>query len=63
MTGVTRLRKLKEDGFVTHTIKKELFELGVCTRETTFGNDVRTYNMERTICDILRIEIIKIQLL
>jgi hypothetical protein len=23
-------------------------------RRPTFGNDIKTYNMERTICDILR---------
>lgn len=45
---------LKEEGFIIHTIKKEWFELGLCTKKTTFGNEVKTYNMERTICDILR---------
>jgi len=46
--------KLKQDGLIEHTIKKELLDLGICTKQTTFGNDIRTYNMERTICDILR---------
>lgn len=46
--------KLNQDGLIVHTIKKELFDLGICTRQTTFGNNIRTYNMERTICDILR---------
>lgn len=46
--------KLKQDGLIVHTIKKELLDLGICTKQTTFGNDIRTYNMERTICDILR---------
>lgn len=46
--------KLKQDGLIVYTIKKELLELGICTKKTTFGNDIRTYNMERTICDILR---------
>lgn len=46
--------KLNQDGLIVHTIKKELFDLGTCTRQTTFGNDIKTYNMERTICDILR---------
>lgn len=35
-------------------IKSELFELGLCVHKTTFGNPVRCYNPERTICDILR---------
>lgn len=46
--------RLKNEGLVVHTVKKELFELGVCTKETSFGNKVKTYDMERTICDILR---------
>jgi len=48
------IKKLKQDGLIVHTIKKELFELGICTKQTPFGNDVRVYDMERTICDILR---------
>jgi predicted transcriptional regulator of viral defense system len=35
-------------------IQKDLFEIGLEYRKTTFGNLVRCYNMERTICDILR---------
>jgi|SRR5690554_1090499 len=46
--------KLKEEKFIIHTTKKEWFELGVCTKKTIFGNEVKTYDMERTICDILR---------
>lgn len=46
--------KLNEDGLIVYTIKKELFELGICIKQTMFGNDVRTYDMERTICDIIR---------
>ena len=46
--------KLNQDGLIVHTIKKELLDLGICTKQNIFGNDIRTYNMERTICDILR---------
>jgi len=46
--------RLKKEGLNVHTVKKELFELGMCYKETTFGNKVKTYNKERTICDILR---------
>jgi predicted transcriptional regulator of viral defense system len=35
-------------------IKPELHEIGLITKTTTFGNEVRCYNPERTICDILR---------
>ncbi|MBO4706614.1 MAG: type IV toxin-antitoxin system AbiEi family antitoxin domain-containing protein [Spirochaetaceae bacterium] len=35
-------------------IQPDLYEVGFEERRTTFGNPVRCYNMERTICDILR---------
>lgn len=35
-------------------IKPELHELGLTSRKTTFGNEVRCYNPERTICDLIR---------
>ena len=46
--------KLNQDGLIVHTVKKELLDLGICTKQTIFGNDIRAYNLERTICDILR---------
>ena len=39
---------------ICYYIKPELHRLGVVSLKTTFGNDVRSYNAERTICDILR---------
>ena len=35
-------------------IKTELHFLGITTRKTSFGNVVNLYNVERTICDIVR---------
>ena len=35
-------------------IQPDLYDLGLEERRTTFGNPVRCYNMERTVCDILR---------
>lgn len=35
-------------------IKPELFKLGMIWKKTTFGNEVRCYDAERTICDLLR---------
>lgn len=46
--------KLKEDGIKVYTVKKELCKTGVINSKTTFGNTVRVYDMERTICDIIR---------
>ena len=45
---------LKKDGFKVYNIKEELYGLGKITAITTFGNTVPVYNMERTICDIIR---------
>lgn len=46
--------KLKQEGLIVHTVKKELLDLGLCTKQSTFGNNIRTYDMERSICDIIR---------
>ena len=40
--------------FKIYYIKKELYELGVETIVNTHGNPIRIYNIERTICDLLR---------
>ena len=46
--------RLKQEGLIIHTVKKDFFELGACVVETSFGNSIRVYDMERTVCDILR---------
>ncbi len=45
--------RLKKENVKVHTVKTDLFDLGVCYKQTAFGHQVRTYDMERTICDIL----------
>ena len=35
-------------------VKAELHEIGLTEKETTFGNLVRCYDPERTICDMVR---------
>lgn len=35
-------------------IKPELFELGITTLKTPSGNNVPVYDLERTICDVVR---------
>lgn len=35
-------------------IKPELYNIGITQKNTTFGNIVRCYDIERTICDFLR---------
>lgn len=40
--------------FKIYYIKKELHELGVENVKSSHGNPIRTYNVERTICDAIR---------
>ena len=46
--------RLKDEGVQVFTIKAELYEVGLSTAQTPFGHDVPVYDMERTICDVLR---------
>lgn len=46
--------RLQEDGFQVYTVKKDLHSLGITTMQTIFGHFVPVYDMERTICDLLR---------
>lgn len=46
--------KLKEDGIKVYTVKKELHGEGIVMMQTPFDHSVPVYNMERTICDIIR---------
>lgn len=39
---------------ICYYIKPELHLIGLIEKKTTFGNNVKTYNIERTICDLLR---------
>ena len=46
--------KLKKEGVQVFTITAELHEVGLTTMQTPFGHEVPVYDMERTICDLLR---------
>lgn len=46
--------RLKADGIAVYTIKPELHEIGITHLQTPFGHMVSVYNMERTICDLVR---------
>lgn len=37
-----------------HYVKKEYLELGLAYVESPFGMKIKTYDMERTICDIIK---------
>lgn len=48
------LPKSIKDECICFYIKPELHGLGMIEKTTTFGNIVRCYNKERTVCDLLR---------
>ena len=45
---------LRKKGIRVYQVKPDVAFLGVMDIQTNFGNTVRVYNMERTICDIIR---------
>jgi predicted transcriptional regulator of viral defense system len=45
---------LRKNGIKVYQCKSELYELGASVIETNYGNKVAVYDMERTICDIIR---------
>ena len=47
-------RYVKDERYDFTYIKKELYELGKIKVKTPYGNFVYCYDMERTICDIVR---------
>lgn len=46
--------RLKADGVQVFSIKKEFHEIGIVSTQTPFGHTVLTYDMERTLCDLIR---------
>lgn len=43
------------DKIVKHSVRnKEIYDLGVIEIETIFGNKVKVYDMEKTICDLVK---------
>lgn len=47
-------KNLKDDGIKVYTTKPELHDVGIMTADTSFGYSVTIYDMERTICDLIR---------
>lgn len=45
---------LKASGAKVYFIKRNLFLLGVITLKSSHGNDIKAFNLERTVCDVLR---------
>ena len=45
---------LRRKGIRVHQVKPDIYDMGIAEVQTGFGNTVRVYDMDRTICDILR---------
>jgi len=48
------VRSLKDEDLKSFHVKKELFDLGAITMLSPYGKEISVYNIERTICDILK---------
>ncbi len=46
--------RLVNDGVKVYTVKKELMDVGRTTVKNNYGHMVAMYDMERTICDMVR---------
>lgn len=47
--------RLKEKGnYKIYNVKKELLDVGKVFVKDSFGNEIPMYNLERTICDLIR---------
>lgn len=46
--------KFKESGVDVYYVKRELLELRLIVGKILFGREVRLYDKERTICDVIR---------
>lgn len=47
---------LRKSGVVVNYVRDEWMDLGRTVAKTTYGNEVSVYDMERTICDIIRVK-------
>ena len=47
-------RLLKDKNYEFFYLKDELYEIGITEIKTPYGNKIRVYDLERTICDIIR---------
>ena len=45
---------LNDNNVKLHYVKKELFEIGLTMIKSPFGIDIKVYDLERTMCDIIK---------
>lgn len=48
------VHRLKNELVEFHWIKNEIHELGVMTIKSPYGNEIKVYDLERTVCDIIK---------
>ncbi len=41
------------DDTIVHFVKRDLYTIGITKKQTMFGNTVKVYDKERTICDLI----------
>ena len=46
--------KARAAGIICRSCADDVLELGVCLVRTSYGNAVRAYDLERTLCDLVR---------
>ena len=46
---------LRKNGIEVHQVKEEYIGLGITEVTTVYGNKVKAYDMERSICDLLKV--------
>lgn len=46
---------LRKNGVEVHQVREEHIDLGLTEATTVYGNKVATYDMERSICDLLKV--------
>lgn len=50
----SKLSPSLSDGVKIYYVKPEFHDMGICSLSSKMGNEVTAYNIERTICDVLR---------
>lgn len=45
---------LRTENLICYRVKTEFYQIGVITIQSPNGNPIKTYNPERTLCDILK---------
>lgn len=45
---------IKNSNYQFFYLKEELYDIGIIEMKTPYGNKVKVYDLERTICDIIR---------